>query len=270
MPTRSTRSFGGGSPEPRGGVEVSLLRRFARSVIRHARGTRPEQAEHAIRPGYRRRRRPSRVVYRRWPSSLFKQTSAIVWQPDVYATAEALALELGSRRIIDIGCGDGAKLSSLSLRFEAIGLDLPRVVARARQRYPDVIWIEHDLESAEPLPLDAEQLSRSVVVTADVIEHLRSPRHLLGALRLALEHCDAVVLSTPERELTWGFAHNGPPPNPAHVREWNQAELLAFLRQEGFNHGRMELTRPHDHTDTKNTIMVTLTRSGEPLAMPSR
>lgn len=241
------------------------LRRFARSVARHSRGTRPEQAEHAIKPGYRRRRHPSRVVYRRWPSFSSRQTDAIVWQPDVYATAEALALEHGSRRIIDIGCGDGAKLSSLSLGFEAIGLDLPRVVARARKTYPHVSWIEHDLERPEPLPLDAEQLSQAVVVAADVIEHLRSPRHLLRALRLALEHCDAVILSTPERDLTWGSEHNGPPPNPAHVREWNQAELLTFLRQEGFKHGRMELTRSHDHTEAKDTIMVVLTRSGEPL-----
>lgn len=204
-------------------------------------------------------------MYRRWPSSLLRQTSAVVWQPDVYAAAEALALEHGSRRIIDIGCGDGAKLSSLSSGFETIGLDLPRVVARARRRYPDLTWIEHDLERAEPLPLDAEQLGQSVVVAADVIEHLRSPRHLLAALRLALEQSDGVVLSTPERDLTWGFAHNGPPPNPAHVREWNQAELLAFLSQEGFDHGRIELTRAHDLGDTKDTIMVILTRSGEAL-----
>ncbi len=55
----------------------------------------------------------------------------------------------------------------------------------------------------------------------------------------------AFFLSTPERELTNEGPHLGPPPNPAHVREWTLGELEQFLGAEGL-HGYFGLTRSND------------------------
>lgn len=187
------------------------------------------------------------------------ENDGVIWQPDVYPEAARVAGVLGATCIVDVGCGSGTKLIALRPLFEVIGMDLPGPnLELCRSRYPSVEWIEHDLETHRPLPLSEMQLSRSVIVCSDVIEHLRHPERLLRKLRSALEVARAVVLSTPERELTWGEDHNGPPPNPCHVREWSSEELRALLESFGFAHRAMSLTRSNDSSNERKTILCSL------------
>jgi len=183
-----------------------------------------------------------------------------VWQPDVYGELPEFAARLGATRIIDVGCGTAAKLAALHPNFEIVGIDHGPNIERCRERYGFGTWIEHDLESADTLPLDAELLRGAVIVCGDVIEHLVEPARLLAALRRALEHAEAVVLSTPDRDLTWGPEHAGPPPNPCHVREWNRDELVALLRSAGFEHVAAGHTRSNDQGPARNTILACLFR----------
>jgi glycosyltransferase involved in cell wall biosynthesis/SAM-dependent methyltransferase len=209
------------------------------------RGVCPDGRAHCIKRGYLRR-----VVPR---YSRDTGTAVTGWQPTVYAEAAALARKLGATRIVDIGCAAGAQLMELAPEFATIGLDFGTDIARARSAFPDASWVEHDLDSSEHLPLAAADLRGSLVLAAGVIERVRRPRRLLSALRLALADCNAVILTTPDRDLTWGIRHRGPPPNPAHVREWNSRELEDFLCSQGLTNSHLRLIRsddrrPHDHT----------------------
>jgi SAM-dependent methyltransferase len=185
----------------------------------------------------------------------------VTWQPDVYRDAAKIARRLGARRIIDIGPGDGVKLAAFHPEFEVIGVDFGTNLNLVRQAYPFGSWREHDLDMDVPLPLGASELEGCVIVCADVIEHLRYPELLLAKLREAMTRADAVVLSTPERELTWGVEHCGPPPNECHVREWTIDELAALFQREGFEYGDLALTRSNDQANDLKTILACLFRT---------
>jgi hypothetical protein len=77
-------------------------------------------------------------------------------------------------------------------------------------------------------------------------------------LREVLRHAPALVLSTPDRERTWGRTHMGPPPNPAHIREWTLAELGALFEREGFTLAVATHTRSNDGSPDLATIMLVL------------
>jgi SAM-dependent methyltransferase len=183
-----------------------------------------------------------------------------VWQPDVYGELGDFAARLGATRIIDVGCGSAAKLAALHPRFELIGIDYGANIEMCRRTHAFGTWIEHDLESGASLPVAPELLRGSVIVCADVVEHFREPEKLLLALREALEHAEAVVMSTPERDLTWGVDHYGPPPNPCHAREWTIDEFVRLLRLAGFTHVSAGLTRSNDRDPVRKTILACLFR----------
>jgi SAM-dependent methyltransferase len=193
----------------------------------------------------------------------------VCYQPHVYPKAAELARRLGCGRIIDIGCGHAEKLVALHSEFEIMGLDYGSNVEYCR-RYGVGTWIEWDIER-DPLPsLPAEG---SVIVCADVIEHLIDPRTLLGHLKTLLQDAAAGLMSTPERDLTHGPDHFGPPPNACHVREWNLEELGALLTSEGLPPVQLELTASEDRYFVENTILATLPgahlRDADALLTPS-
>jgi SAM-dependent methyltransferase len=176
-----------------------------------------------------------------------------VWQPDVYAHVAEVAAALGATQLIDFGCGTGGKLARLAKRFEIVGIDYGPNIEWCRQSYHFGTWIEHDFDAPDVVGVDA---ARGIVICADVIEHVRHPDVLAAKLRAALDQgALAVLISTPEREVTWGLWHDGPPPNVAHVREWTVRELTAFLRRQGFHHGSAGLTRNNTVENVASTIL---------------
>lgn len=187
----------------------------------------------------------------------------IIWQPDVYVEAIRVAGAVGARRIIDVGCGQAGKLAPIYPTLEIIGIDFGPNLDVCRSRYPFGTWRETDLDADTPLPVSEEELADAVLINSDVIEHVKHPEVLLGKLRGALDVASALLISTPERERTWGADHNGPPPNPAHVREWTQAEFGALLAHMGFDHGEVGLTRSTDHEFKYATILGRLFRTDE-------
>jgi len=182
----------------------------------------------------------------------------LTWQPDVYPTAAEIARSLQCDTLVDIGCGQARKLSVLHPEFKLIGVDYGGNMEHCRTKFPFGTWLEADFEDISMLPLPARVLRQSVVICSDVIEHLVDPRSLMDALRALLEHAPALVLSTPDRERTWGKAHMGPPPNPAHIREWTLAELSALFEREGFTLAAATHTRSNDGSPDLATIMLVL------------
>jgi SAM-dependent methyltransferase len=177
-----------------------------------------------------------------------------VWQPDVYPEAAALAKGLGARKIIDVGCGTGQKLASLHPDFEIIGIDYGSNIETCRQRYDFGTWLEVDLDQGDSLNIS--EFRESVLICADVIEHLVYPEKLLRLLSNALDRgAGAIVLSTPDRDLINTPGNLGPPPNPAHVREWTSGELERFMAASGLL-GRFGRTRTNDVLPALRTILA--------------
>ncbi|MEW6304181.1 MAG: glycosyltransferase family 29 protein [Verrucomicrobiota bacterium] len=195
------------------------------------------------------------------------ESTGIIWQPEVYPFAGWLARELGCHRLVDVGCGRAGKLAALAGEFAITGLDYGSNLAYCRTHHPAGSWLEVDLEQAAPWPLPADELSGAVLICADVIEHLREPRRLLRNLRRCLEQAPALVLSTPERVLTRGARHPGPPDNPAHTREWALEELVALLQSEGLSVDYAGLTPGNDREPERRTILCVVSRGDDHAAM---
>lgn len=182
------------------------------------------------------------------------------WQPDVYIGAAQLALTLGAKRIIDVGCGNGSKTIELAEVCPTIGIDRGANLERARERAPQLDWREHDLQDDADLPLAPGELAGSILINADVIEHLPDPAKLLGKFRRALDAVELILMSTPERHLTRGLRDDGPPGNPAHIQEWTAREFGALLRDAGLATHSLGLIRAHDRSDDIATIFVAIAR----------
>lgn len=189
----------------------------------------------------------------------------VIRQPDVYAYAALVAQAMDARVLIDVGCGNGAKLVAASGGRRTIGIDYGANVRRARAAHPERDWRSHDLESAAPLPLTPAETRGALLVCSDVIEHLVDPRPLLGSLHGLLTDAVALVLSTPDRDLAHGLADGGPPPNESHVREWTLRELVALLHEVGFVWSSVGLTRSDDHDHKPHTVLVVATADAESL-----
>ena len=68
-----------------------------------------------------------------------------------------------------------------------------------------------------------------LVIVADVIEHVDHPNELLAYIgKLQPSY---IILSTPDRNLIRNGTYNGPPGNPAHIREWSFVEFHAYVSQ---------------------------------------
>jgi hypothetical protein len=182
----------------------------------------------------------------------------IVHQPDVYALASHLAASYDATHVIDIGCGAAEKLLPLGARFKLIGLDVGLNLERTRERHPEHTWLQFDAERDPPPALPPSLLARSVLVCADVIEHLVDPTGLLLALRALLAHAPVALLSTPERVLVRGTDDQGPPANAAHVREWALDELIALTAAAGLPPTFDGLTVNNDRDLEKKTSLLVL------------
>jgi hypothetical protein len=152
------------------------------------------------------------------------------WQKDVYRLAAHLARGAGIDRLVDIGCGRGEKLLTYADEFEIIGLDYGDNIAYCQEHNNPGTWVNVDLNR---LIVPADMFYRSVVICADIIEHLPNPEIMIDTLKNACQLAKYVLLSTPDRQRVYHGQHSGPPGNPYHCREWTNAELVMWLRSEG-------------------------------------
>lgn len=197
-----------------------------------------------IKKGYRENPRP---VY-----FLDDPKGDITFQPDVIPRAEALAIEHGLDRLIDVGCGWADKLAALHERqseWDLTGVDYGDNLEHCRATYDWGTWEEVDLET--PFRLEADG---AVIVCSDVIEHLADPTEMLASFRRS--EPEFIVFSTPERDVQYGPDHRGPSPNLCHIREWNLGELYGYITASGFHIEEAGLTRGNDKGPALVTSLI--------------
>lgn len=152
------------------------------------------------------------------------------WQGDVYRLAAQLALNAHVENLVDLGCGRGEKLLPYADTFHVVGYDYGENITYCHEHNHPGTWVSVDLNTKTIHP---SIFDGSVIICADVIEHLPDPMPLIQSLHNACETAKYVLLSTPDRQRVYKHEHYGPPGNPYHVREWANAELVSWLRSEG-------------------------------------
>ena len=194
----------------------------------------------------------------RYFADSFTETTSIIHQVDVYPFAAYLAEKFGCKNVVDLGCGSAVKLTKLYPKFDIVGIDYGTNIQLCKNQYKFGKWIDCNFEEVEELQLSPDILRNSVIICADLIEHLVNPTPLFRTLKTFLEHSPVCLLSTPERDLVYGSDNNGPPSNPHHVREWNATELENLLVSKGFDVSFIGLTFNNDHDLEKKTILAIL------------
>lgn len=188
------------------------------------------------------------------------------WQADIYRAAAILARRAGVSHIVDIGCGTAGKLIPLAAEFEIVGIDYGDNIEQCHMRYPEGEWHNINLQ-ADIVP--TKLFKDSVVICADIIEHLVYPDNLIETLRHAASTAAYVLVSTPDRERLQQGTENGPPANKAHVQEWTLAELEAWFKSERLPVAWAGWTISYDkQPDKVNTCCIVLSNSSAPVDMP--
>lgn len=164
------------------------------------------------------------------------------YHPVTYFVAAEIARRYSARYIIDLGCGSAGKLSKLAGEFNVIGIDYGYNYQKAKATYPHLKIMEANLDRVKGcyVRLPPDILFQSLVISADVIEHLTDPfRCYLKLLQYMSRYALAAIISSPDRErmaavLRKRQALTGPPVNARHVREWTVYEMDKLLNENGF------------------------------------
>jgi 2-polyprenyl-3-methyl-5-hydroxy-6-metoxy-1,4-benzoquinol methylase len=132
------------------------------------------------------------------------------------------------RRVLDLGCRDGALTQAYLDGNEVVGVDADRdALAEAAGLGIETHWADLD----QPLDLDAEGFD--VVVAGELLEHLRDPQRLVGEVRRVLRPGGTFVASVPNAYRLKGrllFLFGRPPENdPTHLQMFSAADVRALL-----------------------------------------
>jgi SAM-dependent methyltransferase len=194
-------------------------------------GDPPVGTNYFIKPGYRPNevRGPS-VDTEYWNARRIERSG--YFQYDTYRIARRVLRGMHAARLLDLGCGTGVKAAELLIPHCSYycGLDQHSAVDYCRK----TITAKHAEFRVEDLESPASRFDApfDVIVCADVIEHLAHPERLLRYAAALLADGGRLIVSTPERDVMHG-RDVLVSPNPEHVREWNRAELGAFMRACG-------------------------------------
>lgn len=181
------------------------------------------------------------------PEFVWQSAGALESHAYLVRPVAKLLREAGARRVLDLGCGNGAFSASLAAHgFEMSGLDHSASgIAVAQRSFPAIAFGRHDL--AEPLP--AEFAGRfDAVVAVEVIEHLLLPRRLIAAAVRALRPGGRLVITTPYHGYVKNLAlalcgrfdeHWHPLRDYGHIKFFSRRTLLALLGEFGLR--RVEL-----------------------------
>jgi len=132
------------------------------------------------------------------------------------------------RRVLDLGCRDGALTQAYARGNEVVGVDADReALAEAEKLGIEAHWADLDQ------PLQFPEASFDVVIAGELLEHLRDPRHVVAEIRRVLRPGGTFVGSVPNAYRLKGrllFLFGRPPENdPTHLQMFSGADVRALL-----------------------------------------
>lgn len=132
------------------------------------------------------------------------------------------------REVLDAGCGAGFGCSILAENAQrVIGIDLDTTALMRTSGYAKAAGNVYFAAGDVLRPCFAPG-SFDVIVSFEVIEHLRDVGEYLEAMKSLLRKDAVLLLSTPNKKMRPQI--RGKPCNPYHVREYTCEELLPIVR----------------------------------------
>jgi 2-polyprenyl-3-methyl-5-hydroxy-6-metoxy-1,4-benzoquinol methylase len=157
-----------------------------------------------------------------------RRGEAFVWGGE--ERAEPLRRSVGGpgRRVLDLGCRDGALTRQFADGNAVVGLDADReALERAAELGIETVWT--DVE--EPLPFGDSEFD--VVVAAEILEHVREPPRLVAEMTRVLRSGGTVTGSVPNayrlKNRLRVLAGKPLEDNPLHLHQFRAPELLDLL-----------------------------------------
>lgn len=138
------------------------------------------------------------------------------------------------KKVLDIGCRDGALTGYYAQGNEVLGLDIDSdALARAQAKFG--IETKHtDLHGDWGVPAN----SFDVVVAAEVVEHLYYPDVVLEKIRMALRSGGMLVGSVPNAfslanrlRFLRGTKKGTPLSDPTHINQFSRPEFESLLKK---------------------------------------
>jgi 2-polyprenyl-3-methyl-5-hydroxy-6-metoxy-1,4-benzoquinol methylase len=165
-------------------------------------------------------------------------------QPYVWPGIRRALASLGSRRVLDIGCGNGALCGALAAQgCEVVGLEADAGgVEIARRAHPSVRF-HHGGVEGDPQALLMQESRFDTVVSTEVIEHLYAPHLLPSFAAGVLAEGGHLVLTTPYHGYAKNLAlslfdkwdhHHTALWTGGHIKFWSRRTLTQLLARNGF------------------------------------
>jgi SAM-dependent methyltransferase len=132
------------------------------------------------------------------------------------------------RRVLDLGCRDGALTKTYAAGNEVVGVDADReALAEAARLGIETRWADLDQ------PLEFPDASFDAVVAGELLEHLRDPERLVAEIRRVLRPGGTFVASVPNAYRLKGrlrFLVGRPPESdPTHLQMFSAAGVRSLL-----------------------------------------
>ena len=132
------------------------------------------------------------------------------------------------RKVLDLGCRDGALTSRYAEGNEVVGVDADReALAEAAKLGIETRWADLD----EPLPFD--EAGFDVVVAGELLEHLRDPARVVADVRRVLRPGGTFVASVPNayrlKNRLRFLAGRKPEDDPTHLQMFSAADIRHLL-----------------------------------------
>jgi len=164
-------------------------------------------------------------------------TEAYLWRHILTFCAE-----LRARRVVDIGCGNGALCRELASRgYEVVGCEPSADGVRfAQSAAPEQVFHQLGVDD-DPSAVGNE--SFDVAIATEVIEHLVRPRNLPRFAKQLLRPGGHLIISTPYHGYLKNLvlavtdkwdAHLNPFWDGGHIKFWSRRTLSQLLSEAGF------------------------------------
>lgn len=145
-------------------------------------------------------------------------------------------------KILDAGCGAGWLCERLTPYGEVTGVDLAdEVIARARQRLPEVSFIAGDL-----MTLDLGSRTFDVVVSLEVLSHVADQAAFIDKLATLTSPGGALILTTQNKPILRRNL-DVEPVKPGQLRQWVDSRELRLLLQPHFEVRKLRSLTPRGH-----------------------